>query len=349
LLLRIAFAAKAGSAAKDGTGAHSPFTAALLRYLAIPGLDLRFVFGRVRDDVLRATDNQQEPFLYGSLGGETVSIVAPVADPNRFERASDEIAWDLVKDSRDAELLRRFVEQFPRSSLRANAEQRIAALVSNQRKIEQQEMGRSLQRELKRVGCFEGAIDGELDDGTRTALRNFSKYSAVKLPDEVLLPQAIYAVRSFDKRVCPDVRRFDGVWTAKVICEAQGDVQGFSYEFMGRVTDRVLKGERGVEGQPGWNTFDGTFELDGSIEITWKGLTAPNPKSTLNHTRPGVPFTTRAYGKFEGSRGSVIRVEGRTCRMDFSKLDETRPTPNPTRAPSGAKKCFSFQGREFCE
>jgi uncharacterized caspase-like protein len=35
----IAFAAKAGSTAMDGDGKNSPFTSALLKHLATPGLD----------------------------------------------------------------------------------------------------------------------------------------------------------------------------------------------------------------------------------------------------------------------------------------------------------------------
>jgi hypothetical protein len=71
----IAFAAKAGSTASDGDGKHSPFTVALLKNLTTPGLDLRIALGRVRDDVMEATGNKQEPFVYGSLGGATVTLV----------------------------------------------------------------------------------------------------------------------------------------------------------------------------------------------------------------------------------------------------------------------------------
>jgi uncharacterized caspase-like protein len=75
----IAFAAKSGSTASDGSGANSPFTSALLKHLTTPGLDLRKAFGLVRDDVMRATNDRQEPFVYGSLGGTDVSLVpAPV-------------------------------------------------------------------------------------------------------------------------------------------------------------------------------------------------------------------------------------------------------------------------------
>src|SRR5262245_28504427 len=72
----VAFAAKAGMTAADGTGDHSPFTAALLDSLATPGLDVRIAFGRVRDEVMKSTDNKQEPYVYGSIGGSTVALVS---------------------------------------------------------------------------------------------------------------------------------------------------------------------------------------------------------------------------------------------------------------------------------
>jgi hypothetical protein len=71
----IAFAAKAGSTASDGDSKNSPFTTALVKYLPKPGLDLRRAFGFARDDVLKATNNRQEPFVYGSLGGDDVALV----------------------------------------------------------------------------------------------------------------------------------------------------------------------------------------------------------------------------------------------------------------------------------
>ena len=73
----IAYAAKAGSTADDGDGLHSPFTAAVLKNLTVPGLDVRLAFGRVRDEVLKSTGNRQEPFVYGALGGGNVALVPP--------------------------------------------------------------------------------------------------------------------------------------------------------------------------------------------------------------------------------------------------------------------------------
>jgi len=71
----IAYAAKAGSTAEDGDGQHSPFTAAILKSLTIPGLDIRLAFGRVKDEVMRVTGSRQEPFVYGSLGGSNFPLV----------------------------------------------------------------------------------------------------------------------------------------------------------------------------------------------------------------------------------------------------------------------------------
>ncbi|MCK1396266.1 caspase family protein [Bradyrhizobium sp. 1] len=76
----VAFAAKAGLTALDGDGKNSPFATALAHHLATPGLDLRKAFGYVRDEVLQATTNKQEPFIYGSLGGDDV-MLAPAAAP----------------------------------------------------------------------------------------------------------------------------------------------------------------------------------------------------------------------------------------------------------------------------
>jgi Caspase domain len=70
----VAYAARAGSFADDGAGENSPYTAALIKYLPLPALDLRLALGRVRDEVLRTTNKRQEPFVYGSLGGAEIAL-----------------------------------------------------------------------------------------------------------------------------------------------------------------------------------------------------------------------------------------------------------------------------------
>ena len=60
--------------AADGGGRNSPYTAALLRYLEEPGLEVRFMFAGVRDEVLRTTGGKQKPFTYGSLSSKHVYL-----------------------------------------------------------------------------------------------------------------------------------------------------------------------------------------------------------------------------------------------------------------------------------
>ncbi|MCA6114103.1 caspase family protein [Bradyrhizobium sp. WSM 1738] len=99
----IAFAAKAGSTASDGDSRHSPFATALVEYLPRPGLDIRRALGYVRDDVLKNTGNKQEPYVYGSLGGDDVPLVpaiapevAPQQDPQATVRRDYELALQLA-------------------------------------------------------------------------------------------------------------------------------------------------------------------------------------------------------------------------------------------------------------
>lgn len=118
----IAYAAKAGSTASDGAGSNSPFTAALLKQLTVPGQDLRKSLGYVRDDVMKATGNKQEPFVYGSLGGDDVVLVPPsqtkaavpaqvtALDPNSQLRRDYELAAAInTKAAWDA-----FISTYPK-------------------------------------------------------------------------------------------------------------------------------------------------------------------------------------------------------------------------------------------
>ena len=66
----VVYAAKDGEVAEDGGGDHSPFTAALMKRLQQPGVEINRLFRLVTGDVLQATGNHQRPFVYGSIPGE---------------------------------------------------------------------------------------------------------------------------------------------------------------------------------------------------------------------------------------------------------------------------------------
>lgn len=132
----VAFAARAGTIANDGSGRNSPFTKALLRYIGEPGLDVSLLFRKVRDEVMADTLNQQEPFVYGSLPGRAIYLVPPVdvasteASPTPqpspgVTTEQEEFAWSLVKDTTDVTRLTEFIDAFPRG---AHIEEAIARL-----------------------------------------------------------------------------------------------------------------------------------------------------------------------------------------------------------------------------
>lgn len=132
----VLFAARDGTTAADGDERNSPFTTALLRHLETPGLEINFLFRNVRDDVIKATRGEQEPFVYGSLAKDPIYLRpgdSSVSPSPAARSGADEIIWSLLKDSNDVNALRRFIEQFPDSSRRKEAEARIAALSSARR------------------------------------------------------------------------------------------------------------------------------------------------------------------------------------------------------------------------
>jgi uncharacterized caspase-like protein len=72
----VAYAARDGTTARDGDRRNSPFTAALLRHIETPGVEVTFVFRNVRDDVMEATRNEQQP-VYGSLSRNAIYLTGP--------------------------------------------------------------------------------------------------------------------------------------------------------------------------------------------------------------------------------------------------------------------------------
>ena len=130
----VAYAAKEGTVALDGTGRNSPYTAALLRHLEEPGLEVGLMFRKVRDAVLETTGREQEPFTYGSLSSRGAYLTEPpaaglpaaqtapsgagsaAADPAVLARLRVEeelLFWDSIRDSNDPEDFRAYRGRYP--------------------------------------------------------------------------------------------------------------------------------------------------------------------------------------------------------------------------------------------
>jgi uncharacterized caspase-like protein len=330
----IAYSAKAGSTAMDGDTKNSPFAVALAKHLTTPGLDVRRAFGFVRDDVLKTTGNRQEPFVYGSLGGDDVPLVpakvslstaaplAPVVSPQAEARRDYELALQIGnKDAMNA-----FLAQYPdgfyaslakiqldklaaeqahavatekarlaeqeRARLAAEGAQkvqqakadadakaaeqaRIAAEKAKQAAVEQAaeaerkrtdkasnatavadnaatdrttaapptaakvddkatnvaaltagppqpDVTKSVQIELRRVGCLTAEADGQWSAASQRSLTLFNRYAGTKFDVKLASTDALDAIKLKPSRVCPPVCdhgfKADGDHCSKVVC-----------------------------------------------------------------------------------------------------------------------------------
>jgi uncharacterized caspase-like protein len=157
----IAFAAKAGLTALDGNSKNSPYAAALVKYIAKPGLDLRRVFGFVRDDVLQATGNRQEPYVYGSLGGEDVALVPsakkeepkPAAQNPQSEVRRD---YELALQLNNKAALGVFLSQHPDGYYASLAKLQLSQIEAEDARIEATEKARQAEQQRVRLAS-EGA------------------------------------------------------------------------------------------------------------------------------------------------------------------------------------------------
>jgi hypothetical protein len=142
----VAYAAREGTVADDGDGRNSPFTRALLSNLETPGLEINFLFRRVRDAVMTATRGIQQPFTYGSLPARSIFLVEPPSEKAKPKNSQEKVAsaappgrstptfdrealyWASVKDSNDAAMFSTYLERFPNGLFADLARARIRQL-----------------------------------------------------------------------------------------------------------------------------------------------------------------------------------------------------------------------------
>jgi len=262
----IAYSARAGSTAQDGDGQNSPFTLALSGHLTTPGLDIRKALGFVRDDVLKATANRQEPFVYGSLGGDDVALVpAPIAAPvvsasnGQGDMRRD---YELALQVGNGAALNAFLAQHPDGfyanlarlqldKLAANeahpAPDQAAAPAAEPKRVDvalaappapekavsersahpaagpsSAELARSVQAELRRVGCLTSETDGDWNKAAQRSLAQFNRNAGTRFDVKVASSDALDAIKLKGGRVCPLIcehgSRADGEQCVKIVC-----------------------------------------------------------------------------------------------------------------------------------
>jgi uncharacterized caspase-like protein len=134
----IAFATAPGAVAADGSGRNGIYTKHLLASLSQADTDILKVFQRTRAAVVKETGGKQTPWESTSLvgdfyfrapaGGTQVATVAPSApaDP----AAADRAFWESLKNSKDPEEFKAYLEQFPGGRFVGLARARLKSLTA---------------------------------------------------------------------------------------------------------------------------------------------------------------------------------------------------------------------------
>lgn len=130
----VAFAAAPGQEAADGGERNSPFTAALIKHLPKPGLEVSVMLKEVAADVRRETQNAQRPqqlsdmtrtFYFAKAepalatrvdaGGADAAARPSVqaALPGVETRSLDVAYWNAAQSSNDCDAVRTYLQRFP--------------------------------------------------------------------------------------------------------------------------------------------------------------------------------------------------------------------------------------------
>ena len=187
----IHYATKPGSVAADGDGKNGTYTEALLAQLDSP-LPVELMLKQVTNLVVNKTKGKQEPWVEGSLrgdfyfNGKAVAQVTPVQAPSIDPYANERSFWDSVKDSRNTDELKAYVDRFPNGLFLELAQSRLTLLtpsppVPASALIDPAAEARNYEaaQAQRRLGNYQGAI---------VALQNF----LVQYPKSNLAPRAEY-------------------------------------------------------------------------------------------------------------------------------------------------------------
>ncbi|MEO0388883.1 MAG: caspase family protein [Pseudomonadota bacterium] len=124
--LLVAYATDPGNVAYDGAGDNSVFTSALLENLDTPGIDVRIMFGRVRQTVIRQTEGAQIPWVEEAVLGEHQLVEG--AGPSSAPTADDVADWRIAVGDGSASALQVYLDRHPGGLFEPFARRRMAEL-----------------------------------------------------------------------------------------------------------------------------------------------------------------------------------------------------------------------------
>jgi uncharacterized caspase-like protein len=318
----IAYATKPNAIAEDGKGPNSPFTAALVKHLLTPGLDLRIALGHVRDDVLKSTASKQEPYVTGSLGGGIVSIVGeapkPIAVPTPMPLSAIDRMWAAVKDTDSIPALeafrQRYGEENPVYDRLADArieelrKQRLAMLEA------EQERERALAEKKRVEDAFKRKTDEEARAKAEAERQRLAllQHEEARKHKEIAAKQAVEAAK---KKAEDDARLEAAVAKHRAEEEArarQADEKAAANKRLKREEQRNHDAdETKIAALPKIEKPAGSGSFTGSWAVTWHG-TKCTPSSGS--------YTIRIEGNYLHKPGSSITPSGRVRWTNDERL-----------------------------
>ena len=118
--------------------------------------------------------------------------------------------WPVIKDNQSVGVLETFAKKYKDSVFAKFARARIEELqrkrINTMQVISPKKLAPALQRELKRVGCYEGPIDSSWGTGSQLAMGLYNRYAIAGFDTGSPTVEALIAVRVMSSRVCPTTK-----------------------------------------------------------------------------------------------------------------------------------------------
>ena len=198
--------------------------------------------------------NRQAPFVYDSLGGDDVSLVPAAEDAHaaalekvkQVEQeqarlaaagAQEDAQAKAEADARVAEQARVAAEKAKQATQGAAAASVVVtAPTANAAPVPQKpvdvaslnagpsqaDLTKSVQTELRRVGCLAAPADGDWNAASQRSLSLFNKNAGTRLDVKTVTVDTLDAIKQKASRVCPLVcehgYKVDGDQCAKIVC-----------------------------------------------------------------------------------------------------------------------------------
>jgi hypothetical protein len=295
----------------------------------------------------------QQPAFYDETRGNRACLWDSCGDatPGTASLEPDEVTWLTIVASSSVGDFESFLRLFPNSRHRAEAEQRIRELTASL-PIEQAEpqpepvpavptqpapavsgdLTRKLQQELKRVGCYGAAVDGDWGPRSRRALSAFGEATGRSVGSEPSAA-ALDAVSALSGKVC--VAAAPPVQVVKPQPEAPAS-SGTQHASTNQASPGVDVSGR-WQSSSGWGTttlsvsgtaLEGNYRNGGRITGSLRGRTAVG-KWAENISRRRCD-TTQLGSNYWGTFRITFDASGRSFSGVWSYCDESASAGNWT-------------------